>query len=456
MTGTDAPGLTRMLVERTLAIRYPALPGDLRTLAHQCLLDWLAVTLAGAETPLVGHLHADAIAQGGAPQAALIGRAGRLPVYAAALVNGAASHALDFDDVNYAMSGHPSVPVLPAVLALAEQRGMEGEAVLGAFVAGYEFECRVGQLVAPGHYAQGFHATATIGALGAALACAHLLGASAEVAAHAVGIAATQAAGLKSMFGTDCKPLHAGHAARVGAQAACLAVRGLRSRPDVLECAQGFAAVLGPDFEPARALADPAGGFHLRANLFKYHASCFETHATIESCLTLRSSITDPSQVRAATIRVNPYCATMCDIPVPRTGMEAKFSLRQMSAFALAGVDTAAPDTFSAAALERPEIVALRDRIQVAFDPAILPSHAHVTVESAVGTLSATHDASRPLTDLAQQASRLRHKATGLLAGTWGPRRLEQLFERVAAVDQFGGFPALVGLFEVLSDLETT
>ncbi|MGE0761419.1 MAG: hypothetical protein AB7O38_30680, partial [Pirellulaceae bacterium] len=172
--------------------------------------------------------------------------------------------------------------------------------------------------------------------------------------------------------------------------------------------------------------------------------------------LTLRSSITDPSQVRAATIRVNPYCATMCDIPVPRTGMEAKFSLRQMAAFALAGVDTAAPDTFSEVAVARPDIVALRERIQVAFAPGIPPSHAHVTVESAGGTLGATHDASQPLTDLAQQTARLRHKATGLLADTLGSHRLAQLFERVSTVDQAGGFRALLGLFDAESNLETT
>ena len=149
----------------------------------------------------------------------------------AAIVNGAASHALDFDDVNLAMPGHPSVAILPALLALAEERGSSGADVLTAFVAGYELQCRIGRTIAPGHYdGLGFHATATVGSFGAAASCAHLLRLDADQFATALGIAGTQAAGLKSMFGTMCKPLHAGKAAYHGVMAAKLAARGFTSR----------------------------------------------------------------------------------------------------------------------------------------------------------------------------------------------------------------------------------
>ncbi len=206
----------------------------------------------------------------------------------AALVNGAAGHALDYDDVNLAMPGHPSVAILPGLIALAEQRRSSGRDVIAAFVAGYETACRIGSAMRPGHYDLGFHATGTVGCFGAAAACARLLGLDAEATARALGIAGTQAAGLKSQFGTMCKPFHAGKASQNGLLAARLAARGFSSRPDLVECEQGFALTHGPDFHPEAALADPPGGFHILANLFKYHAACYLTHGPIETARAVR------------------------------------------------------------------------------------------------------------------------------------------------------------------------
>jgi hypothetical protein len=275
-----AAGLTLALTRRALAVRFDDLPDDIRVIARQCVLDTLAVAIAGAGEPLVRMLEAELVDQGGAGTAGVIGRDLTLPALSAALLNGTASHALDLDDVAMAMPGHPSATVLPAVLALAEERGASGAELIAAFVAGTETACRIGRLVAPGHYdGLGFHATGTIGTFGAAMGCAHLLGLDVERTAHALGIAASQAAGLKAMFGTMCKPLHAGRAAYNGLLAARLAARGFTSRPDALECPQGFARTHSPDFDPAAALAEPAGGWHLRNNLFKYHAACYFTHA---------------------------------------------------------------------------------------------------------------------------------------------------------------------------------
>src|SRR5689334_11557794 len=283
----DAP-VTRELAQRAASLRYDELPLDVRRWARHCVLDWLGVTLAGAREELSQILAADAAEQGGTPLARLIGRDAIVPTQQAALVNGAASHALDYDDVNMTLGGHPTVAVLPAVLALCEARGANGAALIAAFVAGYETLCRVGALVAPGHYARGYHATGTVGGFGAAAACAHLLGLDAAGTATALGIAGTQAAGLKSMFGTMCKPLHAGKAAQNGLLAASLAARGFTSRGDVLECPQGFAATQTPDFRPAAILDDPPPGFHVLNNLFKYHAACYLTHAPIECARRLR------------------------------------------------------------------------------------------------------------------------------------------------------------------------
>src|SRR5205814_7406126 len=144
--------------------------------ARQCILDYYGVALAGASDRLVRILLDEAIEAGGAPQAGIIADTARLPVLAAALVNGAASHALDYDDVNLAMPGHPSVAILPGLLALAELNKSAGREVIADLVAGYETACRIGSALRPGHYERGFHSTGTVGAFGAAVACAHLLG----------------------------------------------------------------------------------------------------------------------------------------------------------------------------------------------------------------------------------------------------------------------------------------
>jgi 2-methylcitrate dehydratase PrpD len=247
------PPVTATLVARALAIDYARLPAWVRELSVQCLTDWFAVAIAGAPDRLVQLLMDEARAEGGTPAATVVGRRERLTRNQAALVNGTLSHVLDYDDVNLNINGHPSAVLVPAVLAVGEVLDVRGDRLLGAFVAVYEFACRAGRLIAPGHYLKGYHATATVGSLGAAVACARLMGLDEERTCHAVGIAASQAAGLKGLFGTECKPFHAGMAAQNGVRAAALAARGMVSRPDALECRQGFAAVMSPDFEPAAA-----------------------------------------------------------------------------------------------------------------------------------------------------------------------------------------------------------
>src|ERR1700751_4784067 len=263
--------------------RYDDLPAPVRELARQCVLDYLGVALAGAQDLLVQSLLDEMAGAGGSTQASIIGHSVRLPMLSAAMVNGSAAHALDYDDVNMAMPGNPSVSILPGLLALAEFKCSSGREVVTAFVAGYETACRVGAALQPGHYNLGFHSTGTVGCFGAAAACARLLGLDAEATAAALGIAGTQAAGLKSQFGTMCKPFHAGKAAQSGLLAARLAARGVFSRPGLVECEQGFALTHGPDFRPEAALAEPPGGFYIFANLFKYHAACYLTHGPIES-----------------------------------------------------------------------------------------------------------------------------------------------------------------------------
>src|SRR5688572_22637402 len=353
---TAADGqLTLELIERTQRIAAGELPADVREIARQCVLDWIGVALGGSGDHLTRILLDEARAEGGKLVATVVGHSARVTASQAALVNGAASHVLDYDDVNLALNGHPSAAILPALLALAESRATHGKGLIAAFVAGYEVACRVGLLVAPGHYARGYHSTCTVGALGAAAACARLLGLDVQRAEHAIGIAATQAGGLKAMFGTECKPFHAGVAAYNGLRAARLAAAGMISRPDALECRQGFAATLSPDFNPQVALADPAR-FYIRANLFKYHASCYGTHAAIEGVCHLRdANAIEPQEIARVKLRVEKGADAVCNIPNPRTALEAKFSLRFMGAAALAGADSSDLAFFEDATTARSE-----------------------------------------------------------------------------------------------------
>jgi 2-methylcitrate dehydratase PrpD len=434
---SSGANLTRPLAERACAVTYDALPEEVRELARQCVLDYLGVGLAGADDPLAQILLDDASEAGGAPQAAVIGHGARLPVLSAALVNGAIAHALDYDDVNLAMPGHPSVAILPALLALAEERNAPGKAVIAAFVAGYETCCRIGMALRPGHYTRGFHATGTVGAFGAAAACAHLLGLDPEATGRALGIAGTQSAGLKSQFGTMCKPFHAGKAAQNGLLAARLAARGFSSRPDLIECSQGFAATHAPDFFPEKALAEPKRGFHIFNNLFKYHAACYMTHAPIECGRQLRERLgAAPAEITAIALKLHSATDRVCNIPAPTEGLEAKFSLRQTVAMALAGVDTASLGAYSVATATDPALVALRERVNFDFREDFPEAGAEIEVELKDGRkASATFDAGIPNSDIADQGRRLTEKFDALATPVVGAPRARELREAIAGLD---------------------
>jgi 2-methylcitrate dehydratase PrpD len=445
---TAATGLTRDLAARAASMRDDALPEAMRELARQCVLDTLGVALAGAADPLVRIVLDEMEEAGGAQQAGVIGHRARLPALSAALVNGAAGHALDYDDVNMAMPGHPSVAILPALLALAERERASGRAVITAFVAGYETACRIGRALQPGHYDLGFHATGTVGCFGAAAACARLLGLDAERTAAALGIAGTQAAGLKSQFGTMCKPFHAGKAAQNGLFAALLARRGFSSRPDLVECVQGFALTHGPDFAPEAARADPEGGFHLRANLFKYHAACYLTHAPIEAARRLREEHRlAPDMIRHIALRLDRSCDRVCNIPAPSDGLESKFSLRQTVAMALAGLDTASLGAYSEENARDPALVRLRERVAIDFQPGWPQTLAEIDIELRDGKhVSARHDAGIPAADIAEQGTRLAAKFDALAAPVLGAARSRELRETIAALDDLADIGALARL----------
>lgn len=439
--------VTAAIVDELLARRYEMLSTRSLEIAKQCVLDWLGVAVAAVKEPLVRILLSDNTEHGGAPIAGIVGGA-RGTIYDAALVNGAAGHALDYDDVAFAMSAHPSAAILPALLALAESRGSSGSAVLTAFVAGYEAGCRMGRLIAPGHYESGFHGTATIGTLAATAACSHLLGLGPERAAHAIGIAATQAAGIRCMFGTMCKPLHAGKAAQNGLRAATLAEKGFQSRPDALECTHGFAETHSADFQPERALGSAESGYFLYSNLFKYHASCYLTHSTIENVAKLQSLPGfDASALLSMTITVSPEIDTVCNIAAPRTGLEAKFSLRHCAALVLAAMDTSRLQTFSDQTTQDPRVLDLRKRIKVEFEHKQPQTSSKVLALLKSGArLSVSHDCNLPESDVRKQMARLQCKFRGLVEPQIGPEATGQAETIISTLEEQTSMRPLIGL----------
>jgi len=444
-TDPDAPSITSVVAELAAKVRYEDLPADVVLLAKECLLDWLGVTIAGASEPLSRILQDEMLEQGGNAQATIVGTGFRGTIQQAALVNGAASHALDYDDVHQAMSGHPTVPVAPGLLALAEWRRSSPRAFIAAFVAGFETECRIGLLVNPGHYAEGWHATGTLGTFGSAASCAHLQGLDAEAMRTVIGIAAAQAAGLKSMFGTMCKPFHAGKAAANGLMAATLAARGFTSNTESLEAHQGFAATHGPTFDPARAMAGPANGYFIRGVLFKYHAACYGTHSSIESLLRIKEAHgVTPEQVSAVHLRVPTGALSMCNIQEPATALEGKFSLRFTSALALGHGDTSEL-AFTDERTADPLLVSLRDRVQVEGDA--VAGGTQVTVTLTDGrVLREAVDVNIPATDLELQWERLAAKFRGLATPVIGAAATAALVDAVRGLEELPSMDALVRL----------
>jgi 2-methylcitrate dehydratase PrpD len=347
-----------------------------------------------------------------------------------------------------AMPGHPSVAILPGLLALAESKRSSGREVLTAFVAGYETACRIGAALQPGHYNLGFHSTGTVGTFGAAAACARLLGLDATATALALGIAGTQAAGLKSQFGTMCKPFHAGKAAQNGLLSARLAARGFSSRPDIIECVQGFAPTHGPTFSTEGAFATPEGGLHLFANLFKYHAACYLTHAPIECARRLREQHgLVPATIAGIVLRLDASCQRVCNIPTPADGLQSKFSLRQTVAMALAGLDTATLGAYSAENACDPALVRLRERIEIDWQESWPQTLAELDVQLNDGRrLTARHDAGIPAADIADQGRRLAVKFDALVEPVLGAPRARELRETIAGLDHLADIVTLTRL----------
>ena len=427
-----AATLATALVDAARGPDLDALPADAVTVAKQCVLDWLGVTLAGAGEDLSKIVRDEVLELGSRPEAAILGTDRRAAAPAAALANGVAGHALDYDDTNLAMMGHATAPVLPAALALAETLDLGGDALLAAFLAGVEVECRLGLALRPGHYAAGWHPTGTLGTFGAAAASARLLGCDEHQSQNALALAATQAAGLKAAFGSMAKPLQAGKAAFNGLLAARLAARGYEASPGLIDGVQGFVDTHAPE-----ARLEAMDGRHpVLESLFKYDAACYLTHSTIENLRGLRAQGVAAPDVDRIEVTVHTAALRVCDIPAPATGLEGKFSLRATAAMGLLGDATGDPAAFSDRRLRDPELVELRDRVTVTGDGSLGEAEATATVRLRDGrSVTAHHDAGVPARDLGAQQRRLEEKFLGLAGPVLGDARAKVLRDAIGRLE---------------------
>ncbi len=409
--------LTEAIIRFVVDTPSHALPASARQMARLSLLDWIAVTVAGSNEPVSRIVRQMAVDDGGTPDATIIGDKTRLPARAAAMVNGTASHALDYDDTNFVYLGHPSVAVIPAALSIAEKTGATGAAFIDAAMIGLEVTSRIGAWLGRSHYEAGFHQTATSGTFGAAMAVTRLLGLDHKKTQHALGLASTRASGLKSQFGTMGKPFHAGMAAANGVEVATLAAAGFVSNPDALTCSQGFADTHhGQPDDHVNVLQGLGEKFLFESVQHKFHACCHGTHAAVEALGQARDEHQlDPSDVDKVTINVHPRWLGVCNIASPVTGLEAKFSFRLTAAMALTGLDTSALSTFSAENCTNPPLLALRDRVSVQTDASLSDTAAQVRIKRHAGeTILAKHDLATPM-PRSERETRVRNKAASLL-----------------------------------------
>ncbi len=377
--------VTEKLARFAVETSYRSFPKPVVHQAKRCFLDLLGVALGGSQQPLGKILVKVAKDFGGKPQATILGHGLKTSVMNAALINGAMAHALDYDDTHIGSMGHPSAPVVPAVLAVAEWKGLSGKSALEAFLLGFEVETRIGMGLGPKHYDRGWHNTSTYGRFGAAVAAGKLLGLSLGEMKQAMGLAGTQAAGLRLVFGTMTKPFHPGKSAFDGVLSAILAQRGFTCAPNILEGKKGFVETLGDHSKLEPMVKNLGKTYQVLKDTFKPYAACLLTHPTIDAIIDMRSKYDlRPEDVENIQCDVARFCLDSAGQVEPKTGLAGKFSTYYCAALALAeGV--AGEDMFTDRKVLDPKMVALRKKVKARIVPRFKDTEAKVTITTKGG-----------------------------------------------------------------------
>jgi 2-methylcitrate dehydratase PrpD len=437
----DAPPVTQTLAQFASAHPSRGWSEAVEREAHRTFVNWVGCAIGAARHPTLAAALAAVTELAPAPQATVLGRDERVDMASAALLNGISSHTFDYDDTHLKTIIHPAGPVASAALALAEHLGSSGRQVVDALVLGIDVSCRVGNMIYPDHYDRGWHITGTTGMLGAAAACARLLGLDAARTTMALGIAASQPVGVREQFGSMTKPFHPGAAARAGLTAALMAKHGFTSSPRAIEAPRGIAQTYSTKCD-WNEITDALGErFEISFNSYKPFACGIVIHPSIDGCVQLaRAHRLRGDDIARIDLRVHPLVLELTGKRTPRTGLEAKFSVYHASA---AGIlfGQAGESEFEDAVVLRPDVVALRDRIRAAVDPAIAEDAADVTVTlndgrtlhlfvpHAIGSLE------RPMDD-----ADLARKFHGLVDPVLGNELADRL---LALLDKIGDAPDL-------------
>jgi 2-methylcitrate dehydratase PrpD len=430
-----APPVTRILAEFVATHPSHGWNEGVENEAHRTILNWLGCAIGGSRHATVEAALAAVMELSPAPQATILGRAERVDIGSAALLNGITSHTFDFDDTHLRTIIHPAGPVASAALAIAEHTGAGGRQLVDAMVLGIDVSCRVGNMIYPDHYDRGWHITGSTGMLGAAAACARLLGLDVDRTTMALSIAASQPVGVREQFGSMTKPFHPGAAARAGLFAALMAKHGYTASPRAIEAPRGLAQTFSAKCD-WREITDELGKrFEIAYNTYKPFACGIVIHPSIDACVQLRAAHNlRAGDIERIDLKVHPLVLELTGKTAPRTGLEAKFSVFHACAagilFGQAGEGEFADDVVA-----RADVVALRDRVRASVDDAISEAAAdvtvtcrdgrrlHILVEHAIGSLE------RPMTD-----ADLARKFHGLVDPVLGADRAARLIAQCAAL----------------------
>jgi len=443
----DAPPITRMLAEFVAAHPSRGWADAVEREAHRTFANWLGCAIGASRHSSVESALAASLELAPSTQATVLGRSERLDMASAALVNGISSHAFDFDDTHLKTIIHPASPIASAALALAEHVRTDGRRLIDALVLGVDVACRVGNAIYPDHYDRGWHITGSTGMLGAAAACARVLGLDPARTAMALGIAASQPIGVREQFGSMTKSLHPGAAARAGLTAALLARHGFTASEQALEAKRGLMQTFSTKCD-WREIGDELGTrFEISSNTYKPFACGVVIHPSIDGCVQLRNAHgLRAEDVERIVLKVHPLVLELTGRTSPRTGLEGKFSVYHACA---AGIVFGHADEseFSDAIVSRPDLVALSQRITADIDPAIGEDAADVTivcrdgrelhtfVAHAIGSLE------RPMSD-----AELQRKFHGLVDPILGRARAEALIVGCAEIADCRSIDAFTAL----------
>jgi 2-methylcitrate dehydratase PrpD len=443
----NAPPVTRLLAQ--FASTHPSRGWNdaVEREAQRTLMNWVGCAIGAARHPTLNAALAAVMELAPSAQASVLGRGERVDMASAALLNGISSHTFDFDDTHLKTIIHPAGPVASAALALGEHIGVSGRSLIDALVIGIDVACRVGNTIYPDHYDRGWHITGSTGMLGAAAACARLMGLDAERTTMALGIAASQPIGVREQFGSMTKPFHPGGAARAGLTAALMAKHGYTSSPRAIEAPRGLVQTYSTKCDWSEITDELGQRFEISFNSYKPFACGIVIHPAIDGCVQLRNANgLRPEDIERVDLRVHSLVLELTGKRAPSNGLQAKFSVYHACA---AGIffGQAGEEEFEDAIVARHDVIALRDRIQATVDPAIAEDAADVTIKLKDGRVlhlfvpHAIGSLERPMTD-----DDLARKFHGLVDPVLGASQANELIALCKDMASAGNMQSLVRL----------